>query len=121
MYACKYLSSCPDSKIFPLCPKPQGNFLFALGLAYWMSGKNQKAIAMHKRAIDQAPDSILPMAFLTASYMSSGQEENARAAAKEVLRIDPDFSVERFAKSRPFKNQADRERLIGELRKAGLK
>ncbi len=108
-------------KAIRLNPKPQGNFLYALGLAYWMSGQNEKAISMFRKAIDQAPDSILPMAFLTATYISSGQEENARAAAKEVLRIDPDFSVERFAKRRPFKNQPDRERLIDALRKAGLK
>jgi adenylate cyclase len=108
-------------KAIRLNPKPQGYFLFALGLAYWMSGQNEKAIAMCKEAIDKAPYYILPRAFLTASYMSSGQDANAHAAAKEILRIDPDFSVEQFVKNRPFRNQAGRKRLIDALRKAGLK
>jgi adenylate cyclase len=108
-------------KAIRLNPKPQGNFFHSLGHAYWMSGQDEKAIAMYKKAIEQAPDSILARALLTATYISSGQEENAHAAAKEVLRIDPEFSVERFAKSRPYKNQADRKRLIDALRKAGLK
>jgi adenylate cyclase len=108
-------------KSIRLNPKPQAVFLSSLSSAYWMSGQNKKAIAMCKKAVDQSPDLIACWGFLTAIYMSSGQEEDARAAAKEVLRIDPDFSVERFAKSRPYKKQADRDRLIDALRKAGLK
>lgn len=108
-------------KSIRLDPKPQAVFLSSLSAAYWMSGQNKKAIATCKKAVDQSPDFIVCWGFLAAIYMSSGQEEDARAAAKEVLRIDPDFSVERFAKSRPYKNQADRESLIDALRKAGLK
>ena len=37
-----------------------------------------------------------------------------------ILRTDPNFSIEYYAKTYPIKNQADRERLIGALRKAGL-
>jgi len=50
-----------------------------------------------------------------------GREEEARAAAAEVLRLDPKFSVEYFVKTLPLKNKADTERLIDALRKAGLK
>jgi len=40
----------------------------------------------------------------------------------EVLRIDPNFSLERFAKTTPWKNQDDLTRgLIESIRKAGLK
>ena len=42
------------------------------------------------------------------------------SAAIEVLRIDPDFSIEYFAKTSPIKDPADRKRLIIALRKAGL-
>ena len=42
------------------------------------------------------------------------------SAAIEVLRIDPDFSIEYFAKTSPIKDPADRKRLISALRKAGL-
>jgi adenylate cyclase len=108
-------------KAIRLNPKPQGHFFHALGLAYWMSGQNEKAIALYKKAVDQAPDSIMCRGFLTAIYISSGQEENAHAEAEEVLRIDPEFSIDKYARSKPFKNQADRERLMDALRKAGLK
>jgi len=38
-----------------------------------------------------------------------------------VLRIQPKFSLERLAKTVPYKNKADRDRVIDALRKAGLK
>jgi len=107
-------------KAIRLNPNPQCYYLCALGDAYRISGQYEKAIVMFKKALDRSLDDIQSQAYLTAAYVASGQEKNARAAAKEVLRIDSDFSVDRFAKRRPFKNPADRERLIDELRKAGL-
>jgi hypothetical protein len=44
-----------------------------------------------------------------------------RKLGLEVLRINHKFSLEKFAKGARYKNQGDRERLIGALRKAGLK
>ena len=49
-----------------------------------------------------------------------GSEEEARAGAKEILRINPKFSVERYMKANPLKDPAARDRLAQALRKAGL-
>jgi hypothetical protein len=59
--------------------------------------------------------------FLAAVYSLAGRDEKARIEAAEVLRINPKFSLEKFAKSVTYKNQEDKERLISALRKAGLK
>ncbi len=40
--------------------------------------------------------------------------------AAEVLRIDPRFSLERFAKGLPYKNQADTDRVVEALRQGGV-
>jgi hypothetical protein len=48
------------------------------------------------------------------------REEEARAAAAELLRIVPKFSLEHFEKRTPI-NAQDRARFIAALRKAGLK
>jgi hypothetical protein len=58
---------------------------------------------------------------LTGAYGLSGRDEEARATASEVFRIDPKFSLEYFSKTLVYKNQADRDRFINALRKAGLK
>jgi adenylate cyclase len=59
--------------------------------------------------------------FLAAAYSLAGQDEKARVEAAEVLRINPKFSLEKFAQSVTYKNQEDKERLISALRQAGLK
>jgi hypothetical protein len=58
---------------------------------------------------------------LAATLMLAGREDEARKQAAELLRIDPKFSLERFAKTLTYKNQAEIDRYIGALRKAGLK
>jgi len=55
------------------------------------------------------------------AYIKRGREDEARAAAAEVLRMSPNFSVDAWAQMLPFKKQADLERLLAPLRKAGLK
>ena len=57
---------------------------------------------------------------LTVAYGLSGRDEEAHATASEVLRINPKFSLEYFTKTLVYKNQADKDRYIGALRKAGL-
>jgi hypothetical protein len=50
-----------------------------------------------------------------------GREKEARAAASEVLKINPKFSVDSFAKTLPYKDQSVTDRVVVALRKAGLK
>jgi hypothetical protein len=49
-----------------------------------------------------------------------GREEEARAAAAEVLRIRPDFTIEKLY-AHAYRDKADKERTIEVLQKAGLK
>jgi len=58
---------------------------------------------------------------LAATYSMSDRDEEARSEAAELLRINPDFSLKRFAKVRPHKSQANTARFVDALRKAGLK
>jgi hypothetical protein len=54
------------------------------------------------------------------SYIRLGQEKAARTAVAEILRINPKFSLERYAKILPFP-QPVADRIVEDLRKAGLK
>lgn len=63
---------------------------------------------------------------LTTAYRIIGQEENARAAAEEILRINPYFSLESESyKDSTYKwfltHDADKELIDIALNKAGLK
>jgi TolB-like protein/Tfp pilus assembly protein PilF len=91
-----------------------------LGRAYFMTGQYDEAILTFKKALNVNPNYLPAHAFLAASYSSLGREAEANAAAEQVLRINPKFSLESYAKTLPYKNKADIERYIAALRRAGL-
>jgi tetratricopeptide (TPR) repeat protein len=85
-----------------------------------MTGQFDEAILTFKKTLDRNPNYLPAHAFHAASYSSLGRETETAAAAKEVLRINPKFSLGSYAKTLPYKNKADIERYITALRKAGL-
>jgi len=103
-----------------LNPLPSASILNFLAVAYRDSGQYEKAIEASKKALQQQPNYQFPYIHMAISYIRLGREEEARAAAAEILRINPKFSLERYAKALPFtKPVADR--VLEDLRKAGLK
>jgi adenylate cyclase len=96
-------------------------YLHNLGLAYWGTRRYEEAIEVLKKALQREPTNVMAQMILTITYSSFGREDKARAAATEVLRLDPKFSLEHVGKTSPFRNQADKDRFVGALRKAGLK
>jgi hypothetical protein len=50
-----------------------------------------------------------------------GWEKEAQAEAAEVLRINPKFSVDSYAKLLVIKDQSVKDAIVSALRKAGLK
>ena len=57
---------------------------------------------------------------LTTSYMFADREEEGRAQARHMLRIDPSFSSSSHRLVKIYKDHTERERYISLLRKAGL-
>ena len=103
-----------------LNPLPDAAPYFQLGFAYRDLGEYEKAIAACKKAIEISPNFLIPHIVLTSIYSMAGRETEAHAQAKEVLRINPNYSVGPFSKIAPYKNKADKERVMDALRKAGL-
>jgi len=108
-------------KSLRLNPFAPSTFLFNLGLSYLFSGQYEEAITECKRATTREPNNLGAHLALTVAYSVSGHDEEACATATEVLRIEPKFSIDYFSKTLVYKNQADRDRFVEALRKAGLK
>ena len=107
-------------KAIRLNPIPDSWYLTGLGGCYRMVGRYAEAISAYKQALNLSPDSALVHAGQAANYSLLGRDEEARAEVAEVLRLNPKYSAENIAKTFPYKNQADRERFVEALRKAGL-
>jgi len=108
-------------KSIRLNPTPTVYYYHWLGRAYFMTEQYDEAIATWKKALNRRPNYLNAHTFLAACYSSLDRQAEAAAAAKEVLRINPKFSLESYAKRLPYKNKADIERYVAALRKAGLK
>ena len=110
----------PLEKAIRINPMAPSIYFRRLGTAYRDIGRYEEAIVQLKKAISLSPDSLYPHIGLASTYSLAGRDEEARAEVSEVLRIQPKFSLDSFAKRVAFKNKADIDRLVGVLRKAGL-
>jgi adenylate cyclase len=95
--------------------------LLRLGASQRFIGRNEDSIAAFKRVSTLWPDNLLGRAYLTAAYSAAGRDNEARAEAAEVLRIDPNFTSEGLIKRFTIRNKPFLDQMVADLRKAGLK
>ena len=91
-----------------------------MGNAYYMLGRYAEAIAPLRESALQMPNLRITHLWLAAAYAQLGQLMEARAAAAEVLRIEPGFTIDRWKRTAVYKNPEDAEHLFDGLRKVGL-
>ena len=91
-----------------------------MGHTYRASNQFQKAVETYKRSINIQPDNIHAHIGLAATYGLLGLEKKAKASGLEILKIDPEYTIEQLIKVAPLKNQDEVERYCTGLRKAGL-
>jgi TolB-like protein/Flp pilus assembly protein TadD len=96
-------------------------YFFDLGNGLLITGRYEEAVSSYKKALQRSPDNLLAHVLLATTYSKMGREKEARAEAAEVLRINPKFSLDYFAKALPFKDQKVTNNLVDASRKAGLK
>jgi len=96
--------------------------LIILGTAYRQLGEYEEAVASYKRALQlYGADDLLAHLSLAIAYAMMGHEKEARADAAKVLRIDPTFSVESYARMAPYKDQKAINDYVSAMHRAGLK
>jgi adenylate cyclase len=101
----------------PLYP---GVALHFLAQAQHSLGQFDVAVTTLKRRLERDANSETAYALLASCYGHLGQTDESRSAWAEVMRIAPDFSVERRWGILPFRNPDDYARRVEGLRKAGL-
>ncbi len=108
-------------KAIRLNPLAPSYYFSNLGVAYRENGQYGKAIEAIEKSIEIEPTNIITHIALTITYSLWGREKDAKKAAKQVLKNDHEFSVEKFVKLLPIKNEERRKQIVEAMRKAGLK
>jgi adenylate cyclase len=104
-----------------LKPEHADYHLAGVGAAYAVAGRYEEARAPLQRYLSRYPNKLHIHLMLTVVYSELGQVAEARAEAAEVLRLNPQFSLEVHKQREPIKDPVVLERHIAALRKAGLK
>lgn len=89
-------------------------------LAAFQLGRYDEAVGLLMQRLARNAVTDVSRALLAACYGQLGRFAEARAAWQEVLRVNPDYSLEYRRKVLPYKNPADFELVVDGLRKAGV-
>ena len=104
-----------------LDPLDTTNAMYQICVTYNMMRRHEEAIETCKKVSELRPRAFAAFINIAVAYSELEQMDKAREAAEKVLKINPNFSVDSFEKTLPFKNKADRDLFVSGLRKAGLK
>ena len=107
-------------KAMRLSPIPPYVCLASLAQCLRTTGQYEEAIALYRRILQKEPNQLPAQVQFVVALMQAGKDDEARAEAAKVLRIDPKFSVESFAKILPAKDQKVIDDIVSALLKAGL-
>jgi adenylate cyclase len=108
-------------KAMRLNPQYPDWYVLVLGWSYALLERYEEAIAALQSLLARNPEHLFAHLRLAAIYSAAGREAEARAEAAEVLRIDPEFSLEWLRPRLPFQEPAALDRHLATLRQTGLK
>jgi TolB-like protein/class 3 adenylate cyclase len=103
-----------------LNPFPRSNYYVVLGEIYLAVEKNDMALAAFKKAVQIEYNDVWAHLGLVATYSILGREKEAIESAEEVLKLNPNLSIQKLEKVDPNKSRNTKKRYYGALRKLGL-
>jgi tetratricopeptide (TPR) repeat protein len=83
-------------------------------------GNYEEAVRVGRRAVKANPEFSNAYKPLIAAMGQLGLVEEAKPYVEKLMELEPEFTVKGFAKVYPIKKEADRERYMDGLRKAGV-
>ena len=107
-------------RIMRLDPFHPAVYFQYLGNSYYLTGQYDAAFELIRTGARRMPGYRPVFVWLAAAAALSGRDEEARRAAAEVLRLQPDFTITNWLQLLRLASQADADRLAEGLRKAGL-
>jgi adenylate cyclase len=107
-------------KAMRLCPFYRPGLLRALANNYMGMGRLDEAVACYRESLKRETGYLAPYVNLASSLGQLGRYEEAKLAAIDVLRQEPDFSIRAYSRGLSYRDPADIKRVADGLRAAGL-
>jgi len=95
-------------------------FPAVLATGHYLCGQQEEAIDAARRAIELSPDNLEAHVMLAGALTAAGRPDQVDSPLQEIRRIKEDFTLDEFAESQPFQDPAELERMLADLRAAGL-
>jgi adenylate cyclase len=124
-YAGKFEMALPMAKIaMRLSPHIPSWYFAILGLTYYMTERYEESLSAYKQLLEQSQlGEIAPIwahIGLISVFMQLERKEEAHAHTTELLRLDPNFSLNWVKTIMPFKESSHLTNILSALRQAGL-
>ena len=107
-------------KAMALNPNYLVEYLGIVGQANYWVGHYQRALENFQQAIERNPNFLLWHVYIAAVYSHLGQIDDAEWTGVEIMNLNPDFSLEQWARERPFEDPSQLESTLVDLRQVGL-
>jgi tetratricopeptide (TPR) repeat protein len=104
-------------KALRLNPHPPGWYFWSLGLAQFIAGQYEAAVKTLRNDATYRTES---RRILAAALAQLGRLEEAREEAKLYLAGNPQFRINHWIDTLPYRDIATRDRVVEGMRKAGL-
>ena len=104
----------------PLDPDSMYHNLMHLADGQRLQGQYEEAIDDLRRSVELRPDFLPGHIWLASTYGNLGRRVEAEAAAAQVLRLNPDFSISAYGGKVPYRDEAVLEQFREGMRAAGL-
>ena len=103
-----------------LNPVIPASYSVALGEIEYLKGDFAGAVAAFERALEINPLLMRARMWLAATLSRIGEMEEAHWQVVELTMLIPNFSLARLEYTFPFRDQRVQERLLGDLKQAGI-
>ena len=105
-------------RLAPVHPLPFYHVVLAGAL--YSSGRYKEAITAAKEALRYDNEYLDALLILVGAHAAANQMEDAATTASAIRRVQPDFTLEKFAQTQPYKHPETLEQLLLTLNQAGL-
>ena len=96
------------------------HFQKTLATAFYGSGRYEEAIESAKEILKSDKDNLDAFLILASANAALDRQEQASKAGQEIKRIEPDFSLKKYAETQPYRDLKILEQLTSMLKRAGL-